>query len=135
MSAYLVDPEDIQALVQYAEQHNLLPEGLNRATTARAIGRANLESVEYRYPDTREAGAARHFWTMSNQNYLKVVAEPFTGDALSHAQAARLCGTVEYQSCERPDWPQSPVRRWLEAWGAFAELTTDSVIKRLYTYA
>lgn len=135
MSAYLVNPEDIQALVHYAVQHDLLPEGLNRATTARAIGRANIESVEYRYPDTREGGAARHFLTMSNQKYLKMVAEPFTGDTLSHAQAARLCGTVEYQSCERPDWPQSPVRRWLEAWGAFAELTTDSVIQRLYTYA
>lgn len=135
MSAYVVDPESIQALVQYAEQHSLLPEGLNRATTARAIGRANLESVEYRYPDTREAGAAQHFWTTSNQKYLQQVAEPFTGEAISHVQAARLCGEIDYQSCERPDWSQSPVRLWLKAWGDFAEQITDSVIQRLYTYA
>lgn len=135
MSAYVVDPESIQALVQYAEQHNLLPEGLNRATTARAIGRANLESVEYRYPDTREAGAARNFLTMSNQKYLQLVAEPFSGDAISHVQAARLCGEIDYQSCERPDWPQSPVRRWLEAWGNFAELMAAAVPHLLAFFA
>lgn len=121
MSAYVVHPEDIQALVQYAEQHNLLPEGLNAATTARAIGRANLESVEYRYPDTREAGAAPAFLMMSNKEYLRRVAEPFTGDAIRDNHAAQLCRIIDYQSCERPDWPQSPVNRWLEEWGAYAE--------------
>ena len=121
MSAYLVDPESIQALVQWVEQHALLPEGLNRATTARAIGRANIESVEYRYPDTREGGAAKAFWTMSNKNYLKLVAEPFAGDAIPDHHAAQLCRTIDYQSCERPDWPQSPVSRWLEEWGTYAE--------------
>jgi hypothetical protein len=78
MSAYLMNPEDIKAVVHWAESNGLLPKGLNRATTARAIGRVNLESVAYRYPDI--AGqVAKAFLNMSDQQYLREIAEPFAG--------------------------------------------------------
>lgn len=127
MSEFLSNPEDIKAVVHWAEANDLLPAGLNRATTARAIGRANLESVAYRYPDI--AGqVAKAFLSMSDQKYLREVAEPFDGTPLLDHHAAQLIGSIEYQSCERPDWKDSPVKRWLEAWDAYAERHVDSIM-------
>lgn len=134
MSAFLSNPEDIKAVVHWAEANGLLPDGLDRATTAKAIGRVNLESVAYRYPDIAWH-VAPAFLDMSDQEYLQEITEPFEGTPLLDHHAAQLIGSIEYQSCERPDWKDSPVKRWLEAWEAHAErprrASETSVIRRL----
>lgn len=141
MSAYLVTPEHIGVLAQYAAQAPnpvSVPHGSEREmetrveTFARLLGQANIDSVEHRYPDTAENGAGVEFGGVdSNTDYLlrcRMEARRLL-DRRGHLFADRLmravmilkmCDCYEYQSCETPEWygqpaHKNPARAVLEA--------------------
>ncbi len=77
MSACLVSPQHIHALVAYAIHAKVIHRD-DGAELARTPASENIRSVEYRYPDT-EGQAAPSFLPVfdSNDEYLDVCASPW----------------------------------------------------------
>lgn len=106
MSAYVVEPEHIAALAQFAHDHECCKSGQfyqspieSAAHIANCLAQANLNSVAHRY---REPDATNN--------------DPFYGDVigmlkrrhnLQAGDIAEMTACLEYQSCERPDWYES----------------------------
>ena len=125
MSACLVSPQHIHALVAYAIHAKVIHRD-DGAELARTLASENIRSVEYRYPDT-EGQAAPSFLPAfdSNDEYLDACARPWEepetrvafmgvvvkGQAILAIRPPmdiiKLCHGYEYQSCEHPGWKTS----------------------------
>jgi hypothetical protein len=112
MSAYLVEPETIAMLADYARRHL---EGIDDAQqAARILLRENVLSVAYRYkqpPDT----VYRDFTGKSERQYkaeLTRWVDDLTGrlndpNDIDPAPIFAACRQLDYQSCEEPDYYES----------------------------
>lgn len=91
------------------------------------LAAANIHSLAVRYPDTADEGAAAWTsaaWTISITP-LCVQASRLRLDKIKperltewtapqkHINIYKLCGCIDYQSCEFPEWEDSPANRIL----------------------
>lgn len=124
MSAFLCLPEHIQAITRYAVANGILYD-VDPFTLATVLAKENIRSVEYRYPDVK-GHAARDFFTVpyaSNEAYIAACGEPWKPGVprlpvesdLSPVEAVKLVDSLEYQSCETPDWENTEAYKWLNA--------------------
>ena len=115
MSAYLMDPDKIQALAYYARELCQYGEfyGLEQTSNAAAIAcvlaRENIRSVRARY----DGGAAysdtddcQYFNGWSYRDYIEACAYS-TARAPSDTDIVQLVREYNYQACETEDYPQS----------------------------
>ena len=126
MSAFMVDKEHIDILIRVAMRG---PEGgqhqwyrpyfqcqsINEEM-ADVIGaelvRANMQSIEARYPDTRQGGGVPgphdHYWEQSYR-----YADP--GYDMTIVEAFKAIDCYEYQACEFDGWDTSDAKNFCEA--------------------
>jgi len=114
MSAYLKDEIDFVRLAKFMQdwivyniyhKKRILPERVDPHSAvkryAAIMAQANIDSVNYRYdesnPDEEEEFVQR----------VEAMAAAHNGMPLSNAKAWQLASSIEYQSCERPDWIES----------------------------
>lgn len=112
MSCFLCTPRHIAILAHYAVREGLAPD---LASAAAILAEGNIRSVAARYPDTagRETEA---FLSMTRHDFLAECAiEP--QDIPGPASAAVLADSYDYQSCEAPDWLDSPAHVLIAALG------------------
>jgi len=103
MSAFLVSNDHISAILYAYARADRYGKHDERALTEMGLTllNANVASIAHRYP--------------SDVNELT----PFTltrrlrFDAPPAIAALKLCQSLDYQSCERDDWEQSPARKLL----------------------
>lgn len=91
MSAWIVNPEHIAAIVgtATARQPDDMPDtALNLAV---ALSTENVRSINYRYSDR----------------------EPWDAAPLGRTDFEKAVGCLNYQSCEHPGWESSEARKWL----------------------
>jgi hypothetical protein len=113
MSAYLVNPKHIQAIVAWADNHGAVPNGLTTKDLAGYLALANLASVEWRYEDTA-GNAAKMFLNMdSNQDYVKACGRTDRGPLPSALEVLKLLNCLDYQCCEPENWESSQAYRYL----------------------
>ena len=114
MSAYLKDEIDFVRLAQFFkgwraynmyQKKRILPERIDPDDAverhAAIMAQANIDSVNYRY-DESEPHQEEEF-----VQRVEAMAAVHNGMPLSNAEAWQLASSIEYQSCERPDWIQS----------------------------
>jgi hypothetical protein len=103
MSAYIVSDRHINTLASWAEFHKVYCCGGNvQAEMAAALlYAANVESVNYRYKEGTET--------------LYSGFEPQPPDRHTPIEIARLCDSLEYQSCEHPGYEASQAAKLLAA--------------------
>lgn len=113
MSAYLMDPAAIGRLAVSAA--TLLPYHPDADMLAVLMGRENLRSVAYRYPDAAEPSDWCDAWGAEWQ-YLRLCLEATTGaEPYGPTEASDVARSLEYQSCEHPEWQSSAARGHLVA--------------------
>lgn len=118
MSAYIVDREQIVALVTYLGRSRYNHSDLAELSAmGRTLWSENLKSIEHRYPDTAE----------THSNYpgpIDLTREDVTGFELTRADQAQIqhrapveilktCSCLSYQSCEHPGWENSEAHQLL----------------------
>ena len=113
MSAFIVDPAHIQAIVRFAlapvyqshirfsyystlRQERIYPDA---AELGQLLTDANVESVSYRY---REANEPLPF-------------TPAYRPVISAVQCIKACDCLAYQSCEHPGWDGSDAEAAIQA--------------------
>jgi len=109
MSAFIVNHAHIDAIVNFACRHSRystsLGHGLPQTTDPQALGKLliaeNIRSVDYRYRERNLA--APYNW------------QPRCGDNTTPVAYLKLLSCLEYQSCESPDYFQTPACRALLA--------------------
>lgn len=109
MSAYVVNPDTIDMLASAAARWNITVQTdaetvYNGRTSAAAIASLlhaeNVKSVNYRYCENSDA----------SHDYRPVVADAFTA-----VEVMRAASGLRYQSCEHPDYQESPAAMVLDA--------------------
>ena len=122
MSAFLCKPWEFVALARYAKRpangfndYNLFTrkriegysDSLGVLDIALILAKENLRSVSYRYPDQRFGGFVKDAKELLDMGLeIKELANK-NEPPMAHEDAFMLAGTVDYQSCETPDWIQS----------------------------
>jgi hypothetical protein len=106
MSAYVVQDSVILGIVQFASKFNVhvddMPVRGNEQDFVDLLVAENVISVNYRYKEKTEP----HI----------VIYDEFETDPESDPdKVIRLCETLEYQSCEHPEWDDTVAYRTLLA--------------------
>ena len=109
MSAFLCSPKHIAVVATWAAESGLVED---REAAARQFAEANIKSVSYRYSE-EEACATQEWLSMELDDYLEDCAKPVTGYAV--AQIHSLASSLDYQSCEHPEWETSEAKRIIDA--------------------
>jgi hypothetical protein len=118
VSAFLVSAEHIGAIVRWyfvdAPAYHRSGEPIDPAAVLAELARENCRSVHYRYPD--DAPGEDLPGPIGNDGR-PVVCDPDlrTYPALSPIAVVKLCQSLEYQSCEHPQWEKSQAKRYLDA--------------------
>ena len=112
MSAHIVTPETIRALVSWGKSFGVYAEvdGI-----AEKFIEANVKSIASRYPDT-VGKEIRSFTFLTPGEYLSKAIAFDPGDALrAPVEVIKLCHCLAYQSCEYDGWTRSSARVILRA--------------------
>lgn len=132
MSAFIVSPEHVSALVTYAIANRVSYYGFKAKasiqiteTNASVVGAEllaeNVKSVSYRYSgriDREEKRAAKNY-----------VFNAHPGD-FDHSDIIAACRCLDYQSCEHAGWARSQAREILNCivTHAAVNLASDSAV-------
>lgn len=112
MSAFIVSPATIRALVNWAKANKAL---YGDAETAQKLIAANVKSIAARYPDTK-GKEIQAFLGISPGQYLSKAIAFDPQDAKRPAvEIIKLCKCLTYQSCEYKGWDQSAARSILRS--------------------
>jgi hypothetical protein len=116
MSAYLVSAKQIGLITAFAFKNDCTKYGPLHGkdlesidNIAKMFAEANIESIEYRYPDTK-GRAAIDFQSMTNAEYIESSikeAEQCNLTQYTPAQIAKIISNYDYQSCETDSWYES----------------------------
>ncbi|GAC1312051.1 MAG: hypothetical protein NVSMB19_26390 [Vulcanimicrobiaceae bacterium] len=103
MSAFLCSNQHISAILYAFARADRYTKHDDQALTEMGVTLldANAASVAYRYP--RDVGEAKPF----------KLARSLRLEPLTPVAALKLCQSLNYQSCERDDWAESPARKLL----------------------
>ena len=104
MSAFIVDPEHVAALVRFyagtrASQLEHDPERHDvswEETCANRLYAENVRSVNHRYEDSTP-----------DEPIVFTSRQISTARRLTPVEAIKACHCLEYQSCEHPEWKES----------------------------
>ena len=114
MSAFLCDPRHIGDLASWYA-HVI---STDVSPIATALAQANLDSVEARYPDTRDEGAAKGFNVAEdNLAYLALCQKAAHNSAAHHIPLVEIIKAVHclnYQSCEVDGWDSHSAKYLLD---------------------
>ena len=113
MSAYIISPEQIQAIVTWAKKNDSLPCRANPEEIAKVLAEANIASVEYRYPDLIGSSVQAFLSLSSNEEYIEECQREFPGLLPTAIGVIKLINSLDYQSCEREDWEESLAYQYL----------------------
>jgi hypothetical protein len=123
MSAWIVSKAHIDALVSIAKltRDSHYPFTDDELTTmGKMLWQENVNSINYRYPDTQEGGdypGPADFNADYVPDYVYVATKP-----LPAAQLVKALSCYEYQSCEHPNWRSSAAFALChEMWVALAD--------------
>jgi len=115
MSAYLIDADEIGLIAAFAVTYQCTKYGCcyglgleDAKSVAECLAKANLYSVEHKYPDVQDA--AKSFLGISSQQYLADcvwAANKHDSRSRSVREMAERVSTYVYQSCEPDNWHQS----------------------------
>lgn len=119
MSAYICNPSHIAYVAVWATGFDSFSTPASRVEKARkaaeVLARENIRSVAYRYPNDKDGERPGPcltdkqivdlsvLWADHYAKHRHLVNEP--------VQAIKLCHTLDYQSCECPDYQQSAAAR------------------------
>lgn len=104
MSAYLVSKSHIDALVTLGSLHKVIPYGSRTYTTdmGKTLIRANVESIEARYPDTKGHPQEMPGCYIDAETYTHALYAKHTN--LTPAAGLKAISGYEYQACEHKGW-------------------------------
>lgn len=107
MSAYMCSDEEFATLAAYAVKNNCvdtfarhLPEARSAGVIAQILAAENARSVDYRYDETSNTEGLTQF---TNE-----LVDQLARGKVPHVQIIALCHYVRYQSCETPDYEDTP---------------------------
>jgi hypothetical protein len=134
MSAFLCTPEHIHAIVGYAAYHHV-PYNVEPYTLATTLAKENLRSVEYRYPDTKGHAACEFLDFKNNRAYIAACADPWhlsnqqppQPPKFTPVEIIKLIDSLDYQSCETPNWEKTTAYKWLNQIVRYAATAIDPV--------
>ena len=106
MSAFLCTPKHIALIATWAADRGLVKD---RATAARLLAEENVCSIAYRYPHRAE-NLVEQWLDMPEEEFFTKCMETRV-EGYAPAQVHSLAGSLEYQSCEHPDWETSEAKR------------------------
>ena len=132
MSAYICDPSVFGILAAYAvENRCVIPEWRHgkrsdsRIQTAeqvaRGLARENIRSVITRYPNSQDGNRpGSPLLDADIETAAAIYARYFIEhpQKLTAAQVIRLCGCLDYQSCETDDWEETLAYQQLQRIGS-----------------
>lgn len=116
MSAWWCGPQHVSALLTYWVEEMGKPKKL-ATPWGRKLLKANMDSLAARYPDD--------WWEMIPDEdpiggYVYERDPTIMGRPQKHADAYKLAGSFDYQSCEFNGWQTSRAKRLIEAIEAHA---------------
>ncbi len=115
MSAFLVTPEHIQAIVAYSlhEARDYTPP-MPGDRMAAILAKENINSVRYRYQERLTDRTEQE-----DADYIQACARPWLEGTSGKVpvretiEVLKLMDSLDYQSCEHPDWETSDAYRLL----------------------
>ena len=126
MSAFICEPDAIGNLAAFVAGAD---PSATAETRAELWARENVRSVAYRY-DMDPDAAVRDFLCdrfEDVESYVRAaVAQTLLPDAWTAEQAADFARSLDYQSCEHPEWQGSEAQLLLQQARAVAELARDA---------
>jgi len=110
MSAWIVSRDHLDLLISAGIAWNLTTAD-HADEIGRTLWRENLASVAYRYPDDRDGTrpAPADFRDRDVDSYR---FRPYPG-RIDPEVVTAAAASLDYQSCEHPDWPDSTACRWV----------------------
>ena len=104
MSAFIVNKQTIDGIVDYAEEHKLLGYGLptDPVELGQILWKENHRSVNYRY---KEKARTPKYYRSSKSKWIET------------PQFYKLLHCLNYQSCERDDWEKTKAYKYLRELG------------------
>lgn len=136
MSAYIVDPADLQKIFHYLERlgncahegGHLIPQGEyrikqlfltladgSREKAIEMLAKENIKSIACRYPDLK-GKETKSFTDMALDEYVAEAQFPVDpGSPIpSPGEVVSLVRRYEYQSCEHKGWETSSARKFMD---------------------
>jgi hypothetical protein len=117
MSAYIVDPADLQKIFHYLDgvECELAKAEGSREKTIEMLAKENIKSIACRYPDTK-GKETESFTDMALDEYVAEAQFPIDPDSPipSPGEVLSLVRRYEYQSCEHKGWEDSKARKFMD---------------------
>lgn len=118
MSAYIVDPADLQKIFHYLDgvECELAKAEGSREKTIEMLAKENIKSIACRYPDLK-GKETKSFTDMALDEYVAEAQFPVgSGSPIpSPAEVLSLVRRYEYQSSEHKGWDDSKARKFMDA--------------------